>query len=208
MCIRDSLIIPAGYEAVFKQFVEKTYADNDIYGCACCKQSHKEYIESHIHADSGGGDKSKAEIGKLENLAFQTVYRYTEHPLDDGCQGHYEQRVKRIHRQTCQQLVPFRKVPYPVSYTHLDVYKRQDVCHEIHVTVEGEYGEMPSNVTGQGRALPEGESLEFFFTKPDKAARYVEQTGVDSLVVSFGSVHGIYIEEPKMDYERLGARCV
>lgn len=25
------LIIPAGYEAVFKQFVEKTYADNDIY---------------------------------------------------------------------------------------------------------------------------------------------------------------------------------
>ena len=70
--------------------------------------------------------------------------------------------------------------------------KVADVCHEIHVTVEGEYGEMPSNVTGQGRALPE-------------AARYVEQTGVDSLVVSFGSVHGIYIEEPKMDYERLGA---
>ena len=28
---------------------------------------------------------------------------------------------------------------------------------------------------------------------------------MDSLVVSFGSVHGIYIEEPKMDYERLGA---
>ena len=106
------LIIPAGYEAVFKQFVEKTYADDDIYGCACRKQSHKEYIESHIHADSGGGDKSKAEIGKLEHLALQTVYRYTEHPLDDGCQGHYEQRVKRIHRQTCQQLVPFRKVPY------------------------------------------------------------------------------------------------
>ena len=106
------LIIPAGYEAVFKQFVEKTYADDDIYGCACRKQSHKEYIESHIHADFGGGDKSKAEIGKLENLALQTVYRYTEHPLDDGCQGHYEQRVKRIHRQTCQQLVP-------VSYTHL-----------------------------------------------------------------------------------------
>ena len=49
--------------------------------------------------------------------------------------------------------------------------KVADVCHEIHVTVEGEYGEMPSNVTGQGRALPEGESLEFFFTKPDKAAR-------------------------------------
>ena len=60
-----------------------------------------------------------------------------------------------------------------------------DVCHEIHVTVEGEYGEMPSNVTGQGKgALPEG-ITGIFFTKPDKAARYVEQTGVDSLVVSF-----------------------
>lgn len=79
------------------------------------------------------------------------------------------------------------------------------VCHEINVSVEGEYGEMPSNVTGQGRALPEGKTPDYFFTKPDKAARYVEQTGVDNLVVSFGSVHGLYIENPKMDYERLDA---
>lgn len=80
-----------------------------------------------------------------------------------------------------------------------------EVCHEIGVSVEGEYGEMPSNVKGQGRALPEGKTLEYFFTKPEKAADYAEKTGVDSLVVSFGSVHGIYIEKPKMDYGRLDA---
>lgn len=83
--------------------------------------------------------------------------------------------------------------------------KVTEVCHEIGISVEGEYGEMPSNVEGQGRALPEGKTLEYFFTKPEKAAEYVEKTGVDSLVVSFGSVHGIYVEKPAMDYRRLGA---
>ena len=83
--------------------------------------------------------------------------------------------------------------------------KMVEVCHEKGVSVEGEYGEMPSNVEGQGRALPEGKTLEYFFTKPEKAAEYVGKTGVDSLVVSFGSVHGIYIEKPQMDYERLSA---
>ena len=91
------LIIPAGYEAVFKKLVEKTYANDDINGCACCKQSHEEYIEPHIHADSGCSNKAEAEICKLEDLAFQTVHRYAEYPLDDGHQGYYEQGIKGIH---------------------------------------------------------------------------------------------------------------
>jgi len=105
------LIIPAGYEVVLEKLVEKTYAYDDINGCACCKQSHEEYIEPHIHTDSGGGDKAKAEVGELENLALQAVHRYAEHPLDDGGQGHYKQRIKRVHRQAGQQLGPFRKIP-------------------------------------------------------------------------------------------------
>ena len=76
-----------------EKLVEKTYADDNINGRACCKQRHEEYIEPHIHADSGGCDKAEAEIGELENLALQTVHRYAEYPLDDGYQGHYEQRL-------------------------------------------------------------------------------------------------------------------
>ena len=36
--------------------------------------------------------------------------------------------------------------------------KMVEICHEKGVSVEGEYGEMPSNVEGQGRALPEGKT--------------------------------------------------
>ena len=75
------LIIPAGYKVELEKLVEKTYADDNINGRACCKQSHEEYIEPHIHADSGGCDKAEAEIGELENLALQTVHRYAEYPL-------------------------------------------------------------------------------------------------------------------------------
>lgn len=78
-----------------------------------------------------------------------------------------------------------------------------EICHELGISVEGEYGEMPSNVKGQGRALPEGKTIEIFYTNPEKAKHFVELTGVDNLVVSFGSVHGIYIENPIMDYQRL-----
>ncbi len=44
---------------------------------------------------------------------------------------------------------------------------------------------------------------EMFFTDPDEAVRFVKETGVDSLAVSIGNVHGIYRGKPKLDYKRL-----
>lgn len=78
-----------------------------------------------------------------------------------------------------------------------------DICHELDISVEGEFGEMPSNVIGQGRSLPEGKTIDYFYTDPNKAKEFAERTGIDNMVVSFGSVHGIYIENPVMDFERL-----
>ena len=43
------------------------------------------------------------------------------------------------------------------------------------------------------------------FTKPSDVPRFVEQTGVDALAVAFGSAHGFYKSEPKLDFERLDA---
>lgn len=41
------------------------------------------------------------------------------------------------------------------------------------------------------------------FTKPEEAKDFIEKTGVDSLAIAFGSAHGVYIAEPKLDLERL-----
>jgi len=66
------------------------------------------------------------------------------------------------------------------------------------VSVQGEVG----HVTGpkdQWR-LPAG-----WLTKPEDAARYVEETGVDALAVSVGNRHGVAAGSVQLDWERLKA---
>jgi ketose-bisphosphate aldolase len=43
------------------------------------------------------------------------------------------------------------------------------------------------------------------FTVPSDVPRYVEETGIDALAIAFGSVHGFYKSEPKLDFDRLDA---
>ena len=46
----------------------------------------------------------------------------------------------------------------------------------------------------------EGESI---YTDPTEAKRFVEQTGINALACAFGTAHGIYLKEPKLDFPRL-----
>lgn len=41
------------------------------------------------------------------------------------------------------------------------------------------------------------------YTNPSQAANFVKRTGIDSLAVAIGTAHGLYKEEPKLDFERL-----
>jgi len=43
------------------------------------------------------------------------------------------------------------------------------------------------------------------FTEPSDVPRFVEETGIDALAVAFGSAHGYYKSEPKLDFDRLEA---
>ena len=42
---------------------------------------------------------------------------------------------------------------------------------------------------------------EDFYTKPEQAAEFAEETGVDALAISFGTVHGIYKTTPKLSFD-------
>ena len=53
----------------------------------------------------------------------------------------------------------------------------------------------------------EGESLENDSVTPEDAKEFVLQTGVSSLALSVGNKHGIYKDEPKLDFELLGLIC-
>ena len=67
------------------------------------------------------------------------------------------------------------------------------------VPVEGELGYVPG-VEGEDAERHPG---EIAYTSVEDAARYVEESGVDFLAVSIGTVHGRMKGEPRLDFERL-----
>lgn len=83
-----------------------------------------------------------------------------------------------------------------------NVRKTKQVVNYAHpeTLVEGELGYL----VGESQSHQEKiEINEENLTSPDQVREFVEQTGVDSLAVAIGNVHGIYAEMPALDLDRL-----
>jgi fructose-bisphosphate aldolase class II len=74
-----------------------------------------------------------------------------------------------------------------------------DMAHACGIPVEGELGYVPG-VEGEDAERHPGEVV---YTSVADARRYRDETGVDFLAVSIGTVHGRMRGEPQLDYERL-----
>ena len=72
------------------------------------------------------------------------------------------------------------------------------MAHAVGVHVEGELGRLVGVETGH--TVTEAEACQ---TDPDEARDYVEKTGIDSLAVAIGNVHGFYKGRPNLNIERL-----
>ncbi|PLR76724.1 ketose-bisphosphate aldolase [Bacillus sp. V3-13] len=84
-----------------------------------------------------------------------------------------------------------------------------EYAHKNNVSVEAELGVMTSSGIGGeesagGELYGQGESVDYY-TDPLIAKDFVEKTDIDALAASFGTVHGIYIKEPNLDFDRLKA---
>lgn len=82
------------------------------------------------------------------------------------------------------------------------------IAHAAGVSVEAELGHIFTSAVGggEGRGSDSSEDyadLEDVYTDPALAKEFVEQTGVDCLAIGFGTVHGIYLKEPKLDLNRI-----
>ena len=73
-----------------------------------------------------------------------------------------------------------------------------DYAHKFDVTVEGELGILGGKEDDLVR-----DDKDSKYTNPAQAKEYVERTGIDSLAVAIGTAHGLYKEEPKLDFDRL-----
>ncbi|MDD7592631.1 MAG: class II fructose-bisphosphate aldolase [Peptoniphilaceae bacterium] len=82
------------------------------------------------------------------------------------------------------------------------------LAHSVGVTVEAELGHVFNSSIGAAKgavadAEEEHEDLDAIYTDPALAKAFVEQTQVDCLAIAFGTVHGVYLSEPKLDLPRV-----
>lgn len=71
-----------------------------------------------------------------------------------------------------------------------------EVAKDFDVDVEAELGRV-------GFAKDSDEDNLDMYTRPEVAAEFCKATGVTSVAVAIGSAHGVYLETPKLDLERL-----
>ena len=69
------------------------------------------------------------------------------------------------------------------------------------VSVEAEVGEMTTGEKGSQKL--EQNAIPLTYTDVNKAKKFVEQTDIDALAVSFGTVHGILPTKPALDLHLL-----
>ncbi len=82
------------------------------------------------------------------------------------------------------------------------------IAHAVGASVEAELGhiftsEVVHGEGGESDSKDDYENLDDIYTDPQVAKEFVEKTGVDCLAVAFGTTHGVYLTEPKLDLPRV-----
>ena len=75
-----------------------------------------------------------------------------------------------------------------------------EMAHAMGVSVEAELGRLITGEGGNGEDM-KGKKAEDYYTDPAEAKAFCEATGVDALAIAFGTAHGFYTAEPKLDFD-------
>ena len=77
--------------------------------------------------------------------------------------------------------------------------KAVEMASKYNCSVEAELGSMGKRESGAGDGTGEEDDTKIY-TDPVQAKAFVEDTGIDALACSFGTTHGIYLTQPKLDF--------
>lgn len=78
--------------------------------------------------------------------------------------------------------------------------KAVEMAAKAGASVEAELGSMGKRESGTGDGSGAEDETKIY-TDPEQASAFVRETGIDALACSFGTTHGIYLSEPKLDFE-------
>lgn len=95
------------------------------------------------------------------------------------------------------------KLPYEQN---VEITKKiVEQAHAKGLLVEAEIDHIGGSSAPHLEEDAESAQKENAYTDPERAADFVEKTGIDTFAAFFGNVHGVYKNPPKLDLERLRA---
>jgi fructose-bisphosphate aldolase class II len=104
----------------------------------------------------------------------------------------------------------FTSIMYDRSEDPLEVNIKKikdfiELVKSVNITVEAELGAMPNNMPTvvPGQEKSDLSDLSQYFTRVDEARRFCEESKVNALTISFGTVHGIYEKKSNLDIQRV-----
>ncbi len=75
-----------------------------------------------------------------------------------------------------------------------------EMAHAMNVSVEAELGRLVTGEAGSGEVHTDMKA-EDFYTDAEEAKAFCKETGVDALAIAFGTAHGFYNAQPKLDFD-------
>lgn len=138
-----------------------------------------------------GGIEYIAELGKLAaRKAKVPVALHLDHGTD------FDQVMLCIRHGFSSVMIDGSRFPLDenIAYTK----KVIEVAKAVGVSVEAELGKIGG--TEDHITVSEKDAT---FTDPEEALKFVNETDVDFLAIAVGTAHGVYVGEPKLDYDRI-----
>jgi ketose-bisphosphate aldolase, class II len=89
-----------------------------------------------------------------------------------------------------------------IMYDGSELSLKQNIANTKYAKIlAGEYGASIEAELGSMGTEGENENILGAYTDPEVARVFVNETGIDALAASFGTVHGIYKSRPNLDFD-------
>jgi fructose-bisphosphate aldolase, class II len=159
--------------------------------------------------DATAADLAPAIIMIYPNHIPQNEWEALKRIIEDEVErSHIPAALVLDHARTIDQIehaieLGFSGIMIDASLAPLDenialTHRAVQIAHSRGVSVEAELGHV-----GQGDEINGESQPQAYLTRVDEAERFVNETGVDALAISIGTLHGLYRGKPHLDFKRI-----
>lgn len=146
-------------------------------------QCHEDWLPLSIIGPVMIAEAKKAKVPVCIHLDHGETLEYLKQALEIGFTG-----------------IMYDGSTLPYEENLANTKKAVAMAKKYGASVEAELGSMGRRESGAGDGSGADDETKIY-TDPDQAAMFVEDTGIDALACSFGTTHGIYLTEPKLDFD-------